>query len=179
VRRLISGTPFPGVLMRSLSALALVSALTNAAIAEEACTMEHATYTDGEKGYELTFRTGKGWEWVGMTSNIYELTMPDGRVLWGSIASNMGTSRDIGSLYYGCERPGPEDPDLTEAQVAECRMWHNNIYALADNKIGYVPAQNEPAPESLVLADLGRTLRYTVLRDPGDEPWDQFYLKGV
>lgn len=140
--------------------------------------MEHAVYTDGELGYELRFRSANGWELIGMTSNIYELTVPDGRVLWGSITSNMGTSRDEGSLHFGCERPGPEDADLTEAQIAECKVWDNNVYSLADGKIGYVPLPDDPAAPSLVLADVGRKLRYSVIRDPGDEPWDQFYLKG-
>jgi hypothetical protein len=57
-------------------------------------------------------------------------------------------------------------------------VWNNNVYALVDGKAGWVPNEGEVAPPSLLLADIGRTLRYTVLTGPGDEPWDQFFLKG-
>jgi len=165
--------------MRPLSALALVSALTaTTAAAEEACTMEHAVYSDGELGYQLTFRPGKSWEMPGMTSVVYELSLPDGRQLWGAIASNMGTSREVGSLHFGCDRPGPDDADLSATQIAECRVWHNNVYALADGRITGLPFADEVAPPSLVLADIGRALRYSVLSGPGQEPWDQFDLVG-
>ncbi len=166
--------------MRPLSALALVTALaaTTAAAAEETCPLEHAVYGDGELSYSLAFRPGKSWEMGGMTQAVYELTLPDGRELWGAVAGNMGVSRDIGSLYSGCERPGPDDLPLDDAQIEQCRVWHNNVYAIADGDLASLPFADEPAPESLVLADLGRALRYSVLDGPGDEPWDQFRLTG-
>lgn len=164
--------------MRGITALALVAAFTTQATAEEVCTLEHAVYTDGELGYALKFRPAKSWELPGMTSVIYELTLPDGRQLWGGISSNMGTSREIGSLYSGCDRPGPDDGNLTEEQIDACRVWHNNVYALIDGRVAGVPFADEPAPPSLILADLGRALRYTVLTSPGEEPWDQFDLTG-
>ena len=177
--RLISRATRTGDFMRAITALALVAAFSQQATAEDAaCTMTDAVYTDGELGYELRFRKSEPWELYGMMTSVYELRLPDGRELWGYISANMGTSRDLGSLFSGCERPGMEDPDLTQAEVAECRVWHNNIYAIVDGKAAFVPNEGEDAPPSLLLADLGRTLRYTVLRDPGDEPWDQFFLKG-
>jgi hypothetical protein len=162
--------------MRSLSALALVSAFTANAAAEE-CLMDHAVYTDGELGYELRFRQAEPWELYGMMTSIYELKLPDGRELWGHISANMGTSRDLGSLYFGCERPGPEDGP-TEEELEACRVWRNNVYAIVDGRATWVPNEGAVAPPSLLLADLGRTLRYTVLTSPGEEPWDQFDLKG-
>lgn len=163
--------------MRPLTALALVSSLTaTAALAEDACPLEHAVYGDGELGYRLTFRPGKPWEMGGMTEAVFELSLPDGRELWGSVAGNMGTSRDVGSLYEGCQRPGPDDAPLDEAAETDCRVWHNNVYALTDGRLSAMPFTDEPAPPSLVLADLGRALRYTVLSGPGEEPWDQFDL---
>lgn len=165
--------------MRAAIALALVAALTGETLAQDkGCTMTDAVYTDGELGYELRFRKSEPWELWGMRTSVYELTLPDGRQLWGDVHTNMGTSRDIGTLHYGCDRPGPEDPDLTDEQLEACRIWHNNIYAIVGGKLAFVPNEGEPAPESLVLADLGRTLRYSVLTNPGDEPWDQFFLKG-
>ena len=165
--------------MRAATALALVAAFTGQAVAEEAaCTMTNAVYTDGELGFELRFRRGESWELYGMRTSVYELKLPDGRELWGDVHTNMGTSRDIGTLYFGCDRPGMEDPDLTEAEIAECQIWKNNIYAIVDGKAAFVPNEGEAAAPSLLLADLGRTLRYTVLTSPGEEPWDQFTLKG-
>lgn len=165
--------------MRSVTLVALLSALTvTTAQAQEACTMEHATYTDGELGFVLQFRPGKSWEMGGMTSFVYELTTPDGKQLWGGIGTNMGTSRDVGSLFSGCERPGPDDGVLSDAETESCRVWHDVVYALDDNRIAFLPFSDEPAPQSLVLADIGRSLRYSVLEGPGDEPWDQFFLTG-
>jgi len=167
--------------MRAITALALVAAFTTQATAEDsqaACSMTDAVYTDGELGYELRFRKGEPWELYAMMSSVYELKLPDGRELWGYISSNMGTSRDVGSLFSGCERPGMDDDSMSEAEVAECRVWHNNVYAVVDGKATWVPNEGEDAPPSLILADLGRTLRYSVLSSPGEEPWDQFFLKG-
>lgn len=165
--------------MRAATALALVAAFTGQAVAEEAaCTMSNAVYTDGELGFELRFRESKPWELYGMMTSVMELRMPDGRELWGYIHGNMGTSRDEGSLFIGCDRPGPDDGSMTSEEIDACRVWNNNVYALVDGKAVWVPNEGEVAPPSLLLADIGRTLRYTVLTGPGDEPWDQFFLKG-
>lgn len=179
--RLISRHHGLGDFMRAITALALVSAFAGHAVAEDAqaaCSMTDAVYTDGNLGFELRFRKGESWELYGMMTSVMELRMPDGRELWGYIHANMGTSRDEGSLYYGCKRPGPEDAPLTSAEIDECRVWNNNVYALVDGKAEFVPNEGEAAPPSLLLADIGRTLRYTVLTGPGDEPWDQFFLTG-
>lgn len=166
--------------MRAITALALVAAFTGQTVAEDsqACTMTNAVYTDGELGFELRFRKGESWEMGGMTTSVMDLRMPDGRELWGYIASNMGTSRDEGSLFLGCDRPGPDDGSMTQEEIDACVVWNNNVYALEDGKATFVPNEDEVAPPSLLLADIGRTLRYSVLTSPGDEPWDQFFLKG-
>lgn len=164
--------------MRAATALALVAAVATHASGEEACTMTNAVYTDGELGFELRFRKGQPWELYGMMTSVMELRMPDGRELWGYIHANMGTSRDEGSLFLNCKRPGPDDGSMTQEEIDECRVWNNNVYAIVDGKATWVPNEGEPAAPSLLLADIGRTLRYTVLTNPGDEPWDQFFLKG-
>jgi hypothetical protein len=158
--------------------LGLVAALATPAMAQQACPMEHAIYGDGELGYELRFRPGEPWELVGMTSLVYELKLPDGRELWGGVSGNMGVSRDIGALFSGCDRPGPDDGNMEEAEIEACQVWSGNIYAIADGQAGPLPFTGEAAPPSLLLADLGRKLRYTVLSSPGEEPWDQFMLTG-
>ena len=113
-----------------------------------------------------------------MTALVFELALPDGRELWGTVSGNMGVSRDVGALYSGCLRPGPDDAAMTDAEVADCEVWRNNVYALAGGTAAPLPFADEPAPPALLLADLGRALRYTVLAGPGEEPWDQFALKG-
>ena len=144
----------------------------------DACPMTLALYADTATGAELRFRAGQPWEMGGMTSHVMELALPDGRVLWGMITSNMGTSRDEGHLFSGCNRPGPDDAPLDEAQIAECRVWNGVVYALQGGTVSPLPFDTEKAPESLILSDLGRQLRYAVMEGPGDEPWDQFRLSG-
>lgn len=142
------------------------------------CPLAKATYTEPQKGYELRFRAAQPWELTGMTESVFDLAFPTGETAWGFIASNMGTSRDVGALFYGCARPGPDDVDLTEAQVAECRIWDNLVYSLNSGEPGYMPSEDSPAPERILLTDLGRKVRYAGPVDgPGDEPWDVFTFK--
>jgi len=143
-----------------------------------ACPVERAIYSEPQAGWELRFRPGRPWEMIGMTGNVMELTRADGTVLWGDISSNMGTSRDVGSLFHGCNRPGADDPDLTEAQYDACRQWDGVVYSLNKGEPGYMQAQGGVAPERILLTDLGRKLRYSELVDgPGGEPWDVFDFK--
>ena len=57
-------------------------------------------------------------------------------------------------------------------------MWSGVVYALQDGAVTLLPYAEEKAPESLILTDLGRQLRYEIMDSPGDEPWDQFRLSG-
>ncbi len=142
------------------------------------CPLENAIYTDPQAGWELRFRPGKPWEMGGMTSSIMELVRKDGTALWGEIASNMGTSRDVGHLFFGCTRPGAEDDDLTEAQYDACRQWTGVVYSLNKGEPGYMSSEGGNAPERILLTDLGRKIRYSELVDgPGGEPWDVFDFK--
>ncbi|MEQ1784428.1 MAG: hypothetical protein ABMA14_24010 [Hyphomonadaceae bacterium] len=142
------------------------------------CPVEKATYVEPQAGWELRFRPGQPWELIGMTGNIMELVRKDGTILWGEIASNMGTSRDEGRLFYGCQRPGAEDDDLTEAQYADCRKWEGVVYSLNKGEPGYMQAEGGKAPERILMTDIGRKLRYSELVDgPGGEPWDVFDFK--
>ena len=143
-----------------------------------ACPMGLALYTDTATGAELRFRAAAPWEQVGMTKHVMDLALPDGRVLWGSVTENMGTSRDTGHLFSGCSRPGPDDAPLDEAQTEACEVWSGVVYALQDGAVTLLPYAEEKAPESLILTDLGRQLRYEIMDSPGDEPWDQFRLSG-
>lgn len=141
------------------------------------CPLEKAIYTEPQAGWELRFRPGQPWEMRGMTESIMELAGKDGMVLWGEIASNMGTSRDVGRLFHGCTRPGAEDDDLTEEQYAACQQWEGVVYALNQGEPSYMPGEGANAPERILMTDLGRKLRYAVVGGPGEEPWDVFDFK--
>jgi hypothetical protein len=142
------------------------------------CPMEKAVYSEPQTGWELRFREGKPWEMTGMTTSIMELVRKDGAVLWGEISGNMGTSRDVGRLFFGCARPGAEDDDLTEEQYAACRQWEGVTYSLNKGEPGYMPGEGANAPERILMTDIGRKLRYSdVVSNPGDEPWDVFDFK--
>lgn len=157
---------------------AALAALVLTAGAAQACPMGLALYADTATGVELRLRPPAPWEGSGGTIYSIELGLHDGRVLWGRIGQNLGTSRDVGQLYAGCDRPGPEDAPLSEAAAEECRAWEGVVYALQDGVVAALPGPQEKAPESLILTDLGRKLRYAVFSSPGEEPWDQFRLHG-
>ena len=142
------------------------------------CPIEKAVYSEPQAGWELRFREGKPWEMTGMTTSIMELVRKDGAVLWGEISGNMGTSRDVGRLFFGCTRPGAEDDDLTEEQYAACKQWEGVTYSLNKGEPGYMPGEGANAPERILMTDIGRKLRYSdVVSNPGDEPWDVFDFK--
>lgn len=156
----------------------LAALIAAPAAAEVACPMERAVYSDEATGFHLRFRPPAPWESVGMVVAVFEADLAGGRRLWGDVAGNMGTSRDMGRLYDGCARPGPDDAADPEA-LAACRVWEGVVYGLEAGRImESLPGPDQPAPQSLILADLGRQLRYAVFSSPGEEPWDQLFLTG-
>jgi hypothetical protein len=160
-----------------MRAFGLGAVLALCAAAAQACPMTLALYSDPQGGVELRFRAAQPWESGGSVSHVMELALPDGQVLWGRITGNMGTSRDEGHLYSGCPAPSPEG-EPSEEELADCLAWEGVVYALQDAKIAPMPFADEKAPPALVLADLGRQLRYSVMTG-GEEPvWDQLNLTG-
>jgi hypothetical protein len=168
-------------MMRTALAALSVVALTAPALAET-CPGERAIYTQPESGYALHFYWGESWETsgAGMLTAMFRLVFPDGeRVLKGRITGNMGTSRDVGWLEHGCREVGPDDAILTEEEMEACTVWRGLVYALGDHSADFVPFIEEPAARTLLLTDLGRTLRYSeFVSSPGEEPWDVFHLTG-
>lgn len=162
--------------MRLLVAAAL-AAISSPAFAQTACPLKHAVYAERENGFELRFHPGKPWEMGGMTESVFDLVMSDGRKLWGNIASNMGTSRDVGRVYHGCPSPTADGDILTDEEHDACRQWEGVVYSLIGGEPGFVPYQDDPAPERLLLTDLGRKIRYSMVDGPGQEPWDVFDFK--
>lgn len=157
------------MIWRAAVALALSGA------AAGACPMSLAIYTEPQSGFELRFRVPASWERVGQVDHALELQLPDGRVLWGNITQNMGVSRTEGHLYSGCPKHSP-DAEVPEETLAGCMAWEGVVYALDGGRIGPVPLADESAPPSLVLSDLGRQLRYSVMDGPEVEIWDQMDL---
>lgn len=142
-----------------------------------ACPMSLAIYTEPQSGFEVRFRVAQPWEQVGQVDHMIELGLPDGRVLWGQIAQNMGVSRTVGTLYLGCP-PHSQDGPTPDEQLEGCRAWQGVVYALKDGRIAPVPFAEEEAPPSLILADFGRQLRYSVMDGPEIEIWDQLDVTG-
>ena len=164
--------------MRFLTAAIAAAMFAAPAFAEQTCKLENAVFAEKQSGYELRFRPFKSWESVGMVSAVFDLVTPDGRKLWGEISTNMGTSRDVGQVFFGCPAPGPDDELLGEEVYDACRQWEGVVYAINKGEPGFLPFFDEPAPERLLLTDLGRKIRYSGLIDTvGDEPWDVFDFK--
>jgi hypothetical protein len=153
--------------------LAAALALTGTAAA--ACPMSQAIYTEPQSGFELRFRVPAPWEQVGQIDHALELVLPDGRVLWGEIAQNMGVSRTEGRLYSGCPKHSKDGP-VPEGVLAGCLAWEGVVYALDAGRIAPVPFADETAPVSLILSDFGRQLRYSVMDGPEVDIWDQLDL---
>ena len=141
--------------------------------AETGCPMNAASFVDTTTGLVVAFRPATPWELAGMVKHVMEATLPDGRVLWGEITENMGVSRDEGRLYFGCARPGADDEPLSETALADCLAWEGVVYGATGGVIDFTPSAKEPAPETLIFADLGRQLRYAVMDGPEGEVWDQ------
>ena len=152
---------------------ALVAAVSGTVA--QACPMSLAIYTEPLSGFELRFRVAQPWEQIGMVDHGIDLALPDGRVLWGEIAQNMGVSRTVGRLYAGCPRHSKDGPTLQEV-LDKCLAWEGVVYALEAGKIAPVPFGDETAPASLILSDLGRQLRYSVMDGPDPDIWDQVNL---
>lgn len=99
-------------------------------------------------------------------------TKLDGIVMWTA-----GVSRSWGVVMDDC----PEG-DLTGDEISECTVWEGVVYALDDaGKVGLMPREGEPAPQTLILADLGAWLSQSkAWAGTGllSEPWDVFKLSG-
>ena len=108
--------------MHRLLLAAALMATASPAFGQISCKLQNAIYAERDKGYEIRFRVPKSGELMGMTESLFDLVTPDGRKLWGEIASNMGTSRDVGRVYFGCQKPKPGGPHLTEEQIADCQQ---------------------------------------------------------
>lgn len=159
--------------------IGFLAALTAAnSSAHAACPIELAVYGDSRSGSEIDFTpTGTS----ATVTNTFRLILDNDVVLNGIVMWNEGVSRPNGALMYKC----PEG-DVTGEELAACTSWHGVIYT-SDGKgadggsIGLLPAEGVEAPKTLILPDLGPSLRQSTAYGSGGfskVPWDVFDLKG-
>lgn len=169
---------------RSVFLVALLAITPTATLA--ACPQQLALYTEKDNGYELRFRSPAPWEASPNVGAILELAFPDGTTIWGTTWMPNGTSWNQADLFSGCKLPGPIDeasgdplPGSTHEELEACKVWQGVIYNLSGNDIDWLPFREDPAAETILLTNLGPTIRYSgLVLSPGDEPHDVFTLSG-
>ncbi|WP_184872601.1 hypothetical protein [Mesorhizobium sangaii] len=144
----------------------------SAAIA--ACPIELSVYGEAQSGSEIDFSlTGTS----ATVTNSFRMILDNNVVLNGIVMWNEGVSRPNGVLMYKC----PEG-DVTGEELAACTAWHGVIYTSDDKGgIGLLPAEGVEAPKTLILPDLGQSLRQSSAYGGNGfskVPWDVFALKG-
>lgn len=157
--------------MRAAAALALLLA---AQPAFAACPVELATYRDRDGVAELNFAPVDARAAV---TNMFKMLLPGGTELEGVVMWTENPSRPNGMIMRNC----PEG-DVTGDELAACTIWQGVIYAIdKQGEVGLLPGEGQPAPERLLLADLG----YQMVGAPALDdvalrslPWDAFTLSG-
>lgn len=145
-----------------------------AANAHAACPIELAVYGDTQSGSEIDFTpTGPS----AVVTNSFRMILDNNVVLNGIVMWSSGEARPNGSLTYKC----PEG-DVTGGELAACTLWNGVIYTSDDKgAIGLLPAQGVDAPKTLILPDLGPSLRHSLAYGGSGfskVPSDVFTLKG-
>ena len=156
-----------------LAGPAFAAAMLFSSAAHAACPIELATYAGQGGTMAIEFRPTNASVTV---TNSFRLLAGE-RALDGIVMWTAGAARSWGVVMDGC----PEG-DLTGNEISECTLWEGVVYAVdADGKVGLLPAEGQPAPQTLILADLGPWLSQSdAWREAGSlaEPWDVFTLSG-
>ncbi|RUW59772.1 hypothetical protein [Mesorhizobium sp. M7A.F.Ca.US.008.03.1.1] len=152
----------------------LLAFLAGSSAAIAACPIELAVYGDTQSGSEIDFSpTGTS----ATVTNTFRMILDNDVVLNGIVMWNEGVSRPNGALMHKC----PEG-DVTGEELAACTPWHGVIYTTDDKgNIGLLPAEGVEAPKTLILPDLGPSLRQSSAYGGSGfskVPWDVFALKG-
>jgi hypothetical protein len=153
----------------ALAACALVAAVSNAFAA---CPIELAVYGDRDGAAEVDF-TPAGQS--ATVTNGFRMIFADAVVLYGRVEWSDGAPRPFGTLTRNCPAG-----DVTSDELAACTLWSGIIYAVDEKgAVDLLPAQGQPAPQSLIFAGLGPALLAANNGDvPIKTPWDVFALKG-
>ena len=144
------------------------------AAAHAACPLALAVYGDAESEAGIDFRPTTDSATV---TNSFKMMLDNGVVLDGIVMWTDGVARPHGSLMYKCPTG-----DVTGDELAACTVWEGVVYS-ADDKgsIGLLPAEGVEAPKTLILPDLGQSLRQSSAYGGNGfskVPWDVFALKG-
>ena len=138
-----------------------------------ACPIELAVYEDPETGAGIDFRPGGN----ATVSNAFRMVLDEGVVLDGFVMWSEEPARPVGMLTHDC----PEG-DATGEELAACTVWDGVVYAVdAEGRAGLLPGEGEDAPQTLILADLGRAPRLSAILDAAGveaAPGDVFSLSG-
>lgn len=157
---------------KSVGAL-LICTMPLAGPAFAACPIELAVYGDRDGAAGIDFRPATNQAAV---TNAFRMNLDNGVVLDGMVMWSEGTERPYGSLTYKC----PEG-DVTGDELDACTVWQGVIYSADEaGAVGLLPRTGD-APRTLVLPDLGPSLRLSAAYGEGGfttVPWDVFALKG-
>lgn len=138
-----------------------------------ACPVELATYAGQGGTMAIEFRPTSASVTV---TNSFRFLAGE-RALDGIVMWTAGAARS-----WGVVMDGSPEGDLTGAEISECTLWEGVVYVVdAGGKVGLLPAEGQPAPQTLILADLGPWLSQSeAWRAAGSlaEPWDVFTLSG-
>ncbi|WP_421915565.1 hypothetical protein [Mesorhizobium sp.] len=154
-------------LLLSIGLLAPATALA-------ACPIELSVYGDPQSGSEIDFTpTGTS----ATVTNTFRMILDNNVVLNGIVMWSTGEARPNGSLMYKC----PEG-DVTGGELAACTLWSGVIYTSDDKgSIGLLPTEGIEAPKTLILPDLGPSLRHSLAyggKGFSKVPADVFVMKG-
>jgi hypothetical protein len=162
---------------------ALVALLASApALGDEKCPMNQAIYTQPGSGYEVRFHpVPMGPDFNASATNAFTLIQPFSEdQLAGEVIGNNGVSRPTGAASLDCDS---EDASSNCEYCADdgCVYWSGVMYALGDHNADLLPYQDEMAPQTILLSDFGRQIRYADADfDIGTQPVpdDVFQLTG-
>jgi hypothetical protein len=159
-----------------IARLGLVAAIALAVSvpARAACPVELAVYGEAVSGAEVNFTPSGG---NALVTNAFRMLLDNDVVLDGIVMWTEEPVRPAGMLMHNC----PEG-DVTGDELEKCTVWQGVIYASdSAGKVALPPKEGAAAPQTLVFADLGASLRYSSAYGPGGfskVPFDVFAMKG-
>lgn len=150
-------------------AIAMLLACSNHGRATE-CQFKNAVYTQKESGYVLRFADSRELGRFPGTSNVFYVDVPNvDKPLLSWVIWNNGESRPTGTVMLDCLPDG-----MTNEDFEACTQWTGVLYALGADNAELLPDENQPAPNTILLPDFGRKMRYSAVGDLQNVPWDIF-----
>jgi hypothetical protein len=160
--------------MISARHIALALMLTSTTPASAACPIELAVYGEARSDAEVNFTPSSN---NALVTNVFRMLLDNDVVLDGIVMWTDAPERPAGMLMHKC----PEG-DVTGEELAKCTVWQGIIYtADKQGNVALLPAEGQAAPDTLILADLGPSLRHSSAYGEGGfskVPFDVFALKG-